>query len=221
MKRKPLTSLAGNQPAAKKRKLTQTMTRRKTISLVGVAPELKFNDVAFVTDATTTGSVVSLNNFAAGDTNLLRDGNRIKMKSIQLRFTLENEALNQNNAVRMMIVYDKQTNLTAPTIATAGTGPLDTITIQSLRQVATVSRFKILCDRVYVINSTSDTAGALQIIHDEIFVKIPLDSQDVAYGSGGATEPVSGGLYLMYFGNVAAGAGDVNVLGQARLRFWG
>lgn len=217
MKRKTPPTKTFKRPA--KRAKTSFVVASRKSSILG--PELKFNDMAFAADATTTGSVVALNQMAAGDTALLRDGNKIQMKSIQLRFTLENEANTQNNAVRMMIVYDKQPNLSNPTIATAGTGPLDTITIQSLRQVATMSRFKVLSDRVYTINSTSDTAGALQIIHDEVFIKIPLDSQLTQFADGAAGAPQSGGLYLMFFGNVAAGAADCNVLGQARLRFWG
>lgn len=206
-------------PAPKRRKVAGTKTfKPKNVVL---APELKYNDAAFAADATTTGAIVALNNMAAGDTALLRDGNKILMKTIQLRFTIENEANNQNNAVRMLIVYDKQPNLAAATIAGAGTGPLDTITIQSLRQVATTSRFKVLMDRVYVINSTSDTAGALQIMHDEAYIKIPSDCQLTQFADGAAGAPQTGNLLLMYFGNVAAGAADTNVLGQARLRFIG
>jgi len=218
-KRKALGTPA-SQPAPKRRKLATTQTIRRTKPSV-LSPELKFNDNAFATDATTTGAITALNQMAAGDTALLRDGNKILMKSIQLRFTLENEALNQNNAVRMLVVYDKNANLGTASIATAGTGPLDSITIQSLRQVATMSRFKVLSDKVYVLNSTSDTAGALQIIHDELFIKIPKDCQLTAFADGVSGAPITGHLLLMYFGNVAAGAGDVNVLGQARLRFWG
>ena len=203
----------------KRQKVAGTKTYR-TKSVV-LAPELKYNDNAFATDATTTGAIVALNNMAAGDTALLRDGNKILNKSVQLRFTLENEASNQNNVVRMLVVYDKQPNLATATIAGAGTGPLDSITIQSLRQVATASRFKVLMDRVYNINSTSDTAGALQIIHDEIYFKVPEDCQMTQFADGASAAPITGNLLLMYFGNVAAGAGDVNVLGQARVRFLG
>lgn len=219
MKRKLSSTAKKPKPALKRQKTL--VIQAVPVRASGLKAELKFNDASFSTDATTTGAITALNNMAAGDTALLRDGNRIKMKSIQLRFTLENEAQNQNNAVRMMIVYDRNANLSTASIATAGTGPLDTITIQSLRQVATVSRFKVLWDKVYVLNSQSDTAGALCITHDEVFIKIPSDCQDTAFADGTAAAPISGNLLLMYFGNVAAGAGDVNVLGQARLRYWG
>lgn len=187
----------------------------------GLAPELKFNDVSFVTDATTTGAVISLNNFAAGDTASTRDGNKILQKSIHLKYTCELESLAQNAVCRFIIVYDGQPNLAAPSIATAGTGPLDAITPTAMRQIATVSRFHVLSDNTFEINSQSDTAGALAIRYFETYIKIPEKYQAVTFGSSGATEPVTGGLYLMYLSTVAAGATDVNVVGSARLRFIG
>lgn len=197
--------------------------KRRTSAIGGVAlkPELKYNDVSFNADVTTTGSVVALNQMAAGDTALLRDGNKIKMKSIQLKWTFELEAVSQNVVGRWMIVYDRQPNLANPTIATAGTGPLDTIAVNSLRQVATTSRFKVLYDKVLVLNSTTTTATALQITYEECFVKIPEDCAMTQFADGAAGAPQTGGLYLMFFGNVAAGVTDANCLGQARLRFWG
>jgi hypothetical protein len=215
----------GRQPDAKGRPAkrpakARAPARRRSVG-VGLAPELKFNDVAFVTDATTTGAVVALNQMAAGDTALLRDGNKIRMKSIQLRFTLQNESVTVNNIVRMMIVLDRQPNAANPTIATAGTGPLDTITIQSLRQVATVSRFKVLWEGIYTLNNENDTATCLKIVHDEVFIPIKDKDQLTVFADGASGPPINGGLYLMYFGNTAAGVTDVDVLGQARLRFWG
>lgn len=218
MKRKPTADKKGRP--TKFRRTTVKNTRARTAG-AGIAPELKFNDGPFTTDATTTGAIIALNQMAAGDTALLRDGNKIMMKSIQLRFFLQLEAATVNAIVRMFIVYDRQPNLVNPTIATASSGPLDTITVQSLRRVDTVSRFKVLWDSVYTLNQQNDTVTNLQIVHDEVFVKIPADCQKTAFGDGSAAAPISGGLYLMYFSNLAAGAADVDVNGQFRLRFWG
>lgn len=219
MKRKAEADKKGRP--TKFRKPSAVKAKRARTSGASIAPELKFNDGPFTTDATTTGAIIALNQMAAGDTALLRDGNKIIMKTIQLRFFMQLEASTTNAIVRMFIVYDRNSNLGNPSIATAGTGPLDTITIQSLRQVATVSRFKVLWDQVYTLNQQNDTATSLQIIHDEVFVKIPADCQKTAFADGVAGAPISGGLYLMYFSNIAAGATDVDVNGQFRLRFWG
>lgn len=188
---------------------------------VALAPELKYNDNSFTVDATTTGAIVALNQMAAGDTALLRDGNKILCKSVQLRFYMQLEDASVNAIVRMIVVWDRQPNLTTPSIATAGTGPLDTITIQSLRQVATASRFRVLSDKVYVLNQKNDTATSRQIIHDELYMKVPEECQLTSFADGTSANPISGGLYLMYFSNIAAGAADVDVFGQARVRFLG
>lgn len=210
----------GTPKSSKKTKKAKT-SGSYTPTRVAVAPELKFNDNSFLTDATTTGAIVALNNMAAGDTALLRDGNRIQMKSIQVRFTAQTESLAANALIRMLIVYDKNSNLSTASIATSGTGPLDTISITSLRQVATTSRFKVLSDRVYALNNQSDTAGAFAKMHDEIYIKIPSDCQNTAFADGNAGAPISGNLLLMYFSDIAAGAGDVDINGQTRLRYYG
>jgi hypothetical protein len=219
MKRKPTSDKKGRP--TKMRRVTTTRVASRRSTSVALKPELKYNDASFAADATTTGSVVALNQMAAGDTALLRDGNKILMKSIQLKYTVECEAVTQNVVARFMIVYDRQTNVTNPTIATAGTGPLDSISPVSLRQVATTSRFKVLYDKVVVLNSTTTTATALQIAYEECFVKIPTDCQMTQFADGATGAPQTGGLYLMFFSNIAAGATDANVNGQARLRFWG
>ena len=108
MKRKATADKKGRPTKFRK---TPTKFSRARTSGAGIAPELKFNDVSFTTDATTTGAIIALNQMAAGDTALLRDGNKISMKSIQLRFWLQNEASTVNAIVRMFIVYDKQPNL--------------------------------------------------------------------------------------------------------------
>lgn len=203
----------------KRQTVKKSTTRRK--SSITLAPELKYNDASFTADATTTGAIVALNQMAAGDTALLRDGNKILCKSVQLRWYMQLEDASVNAIVRVMIVWDRQPNLTTPSIATAGTGPLDTITIQSLRQVATTSRFRVLKDDVYTLNQQNDTATSRQIIHDEVFVKVPKECQLTSFADGASGTPISGGLYLMYFSNIAAGAADVDVFGQARVRFMG
>lgn len=218
MKRK-LTNGAKN-PRPTKRATKTTTTSRKRVG-VGIGQELKFNDVTFNTDASTTGTVVALNHMAAGDTALTRDGNKIRMKSIQLKWTSELESLAQNAVVRVMIVYDRQPNAAAPSIATAATGPLESISVNALRRVDTVTRFKVLYDNTYSLNNTNDTAGAFQIRFDECFVKIPEDCQLASFVDGNAGAPSTGGLYLMYMSTVASGATDVSMDGRARLRFWG
>lgn len=189
------------------------LTRKK--SSLTLTPELKYNDVTFSTDATTTETVVSLTNFAAGDTALLRDGNKIQPKSLNLRVSFANEALTQSNLIRCVVVLDKQPNAVAPTYATV----FDAATVVAQRQVATASRFTILCDDVVTLNALSGTGGAVSKAFWQRYISLP--SMITTYSGSAAAEPYTNGLYFMYLGDTAAGATDVDVVGSARLRFLG
>lgn len=188
---------------------------------VTLAAEKKFNDVAFATDATTTGTIVALNTIAAGDTALLRDGNKILCKTLYIKCNYVLEDISQSALMRFMLVVDKNANVAAPTIAGSTTGPLESIAIQAQRQIASISRFHILMDEVIVLNQQGGTGAGKTKGYFERFVKIPENLQLTQFFDGSASVPVSNGLSLMYFSDVAAGATDVDVAGTVRLRFIG
>lgn len=200
--------------------LVQQMQRRGAVSL---PEELKFNDVSFNTDATTTETVVDLNNFAAGDTVNLRDGNKTIQRSIELRVKLELEAITQNVVCRFVVVHDKNANAAAPTFSgSILTSVFDAATPQALRQISTLSRFTILMDKVVVVNQSASNAGGLQKAFFKKYIKIGNpDCQLASYGANTASIPMSGSLTLLYISDVAAGTTDINVSGTARLRFVG
>uniref|UniRef100_UPI004047E422 hypothetical protein n=1 Tax=Yoonia sp. TaxID=2212373 RepID=UPI004047E422 len=80
---------------------------------VTLAAEKKFNDVSFATDATTTGTIVALNTIAAGDTALLRDGNKILCKTLYIKCNYVLEDIAQSALMRFMLVVDKNANVAA------------------------------------------------------------------------------------------------------------
>lgn len=205
---------AGQRPAYP----AKVVTKRRILS---IPTELKFNDVAFATDATTTGTVVALNTFAAGDTALLRDGNKVAQRSLFLRVSYSLEALTAAARIRFLVVLDKQANGVAPSIATALTGPLDAITMESQRRIDSMSRFMMLCDEVVTLNQPSGTGGALAKGYWEKYITLPTTAQIASFLDNTAAIPVTNGLSLMYFSDIAAGAADVDVSGTCRLRFQG
>lgn len=195
--------------------LPQARTKKANVS-IGV--EKKFFDSVTVTDATTTTSVLNLNNMGAGDTALLRDGNKILCKSIQLRGSFSLEAVSANAIVRYMIVHDKNGNGTAPTAAQVFEG---TPAVQALKNIGNASRFVTLLDKTIVLNSTTTTATALQKEYISEYVKIPQNLQLAAYADGTAAVPITGSLSLLIISDLAAGAADVDVVVNTRLRFIG
>jgi len=210
MKRKSTTTQGSYQ---KKAKYAKPSYKRQNASL---SLELKYNDTAFNTDATTTGAVIALSTFAAGDTALTRDGNKIDVKSIELRIRLELEAVTTNAVCRFVLVRDKQPNYAASPLATAGLF-LDTISPESLRAIAVLSRYDVLMDKTVSLNEGS---GAVQKMFFKKYIKIR-DNSITTFPDGTATIPSTNSYNLFYLSDVAAGATDVNVFGQCRLRFVG
>lgn len=188
----------------------------------GILDELKYNDAAVVTDVTTTPVIVDLNNFAAGDTAIQRDGNKIMMKSLDIRLNFTLEAITQNATCRFVVVLDKNANTVAPTWSgAAASSVFDAATIESQRQVSTMGRFVILMDKTFCINQSASNAGGVQHFFFKKYVKIAPKYQLVTYAANTAAVPVTNGLSLMYISDVAAGITDVNVAGTTRLRFVG
>lgn len=221
MKRKSSVSSQGRYTKKSKPSSKPSYKRQNASSML--KPELKFNDVAVTGDASTTETVVALTSFAAGDTALLRDGNKIIAKSLDVRLLIGNEALTQNNTVRFVIVCAYQANAAASTWFTgvAGLDAYDASTVTARRAVETVTRYKVLMDETVVLNQTSGTGGALQQAYLHRYVKIPKDCQLAQYASSASSIPITNSLSLMYVGSTASGATDVDVVGTVRLRFQG
>lgn len=219
MKRK---ASEGVKPALKRQKTTLLVVPTKTTkkTLKSIPDELKYNDVAITGDATTTETVVALTTFAAGDTALLRDGNKIICKSLELRIHLTNEALTQSNVVRFVVVQSLQANAAAPTwFTTAATDVFDASTITARRAVATASTYRIIMDKTIVVNQTGSTGGAFNMEYFHKYIKLP--DEITTFSSSNAVIPMTNAYFLMYVGSTAAGATDLDVSGTARLRFVG
>ncbi|AXH74649.1 MAG: capsid protein [Cressdnaviricota sp.] len=129
-----------------------------------------------------TWSITMLNGVAQGQTDSTRIGQRTQMKSVQLRLT---SPATVNQPVRVRVVYDKSTNLTAPV-----TGELFENDVQNaMNQNSTAGRFITLWDEILFVDNSNDA------IHVEKFIKIDLPT---VYGGTGATvgSIASGGLFL-------------------------
>lgn len=194
------------------------MYKRPSTMGSAIGEELKFNDASFNTDATTTPTVVDLNNFAAGDTAITRDGNRIMMRSVELRVRYQLEVITTNALMRFVVLIDKNANGAAPTWLNV----FDTATIESQRLVGNLSRYVILMDKVVPLNQSASNAGGVQKGFFKKYIKIKLpEIQLCSFGLSTASVPISNSLSLMYISDIAAGTADVDVSGTARLRFVG
>lgn len=182
---------------------------------VMLAPEKKFFDNSSNTDANTTATVVNLNAVGAGDTALLRDGNKILCNSVQFRMRLLNSDTATPTTVRVMIIHDKNSNGTAPTAAQVLEG---TPSVVSMKSISNASRFTTLLDKIVVVNNFNASI-ANEYITD--YVKIPKNLQLAAFADGTAAVPISGSLSLIYIGSSISGAADTLVDMTTRTRFVG
>lgn len=187
----------------------------KQNALAALVQEIKYFDVSFATDASTTPAVGALNAVAAGDTNLLRDGNKIAMKALGIRFSMTNESIAQNVKTRVVIVLDHNANGASP----AWTDVFDAATIESQRKVSNMSRFEILMDKVVVLNASTSTAGAFQKGFFKKYIKMP--NVIASYADGTGNSPITNALSIMYISDVASGLTDQDVTGTTRLYFHG
>ncbi|MEO5351338.1 MAG: hypothetical protein H7836_17100, partial [Magnetococcus sp. YQC-3] len=94
---------------------------------------------------------------------------------------------------------------------------LDTILPESLRTIGLLSRFDVLMDKTVSLNEGS---GAVQKLFFKKYIKIR-DNSVTSFVDGTASIPMTNSYNLLYLSDVAAGATDVNVFGQCRLRFVG
>jgi len=128
---------------------------------LNLAPgEFKAVDVHAATAVTTTPIVVLLNGIARGDDINERTGREVDMRSIQ--FSAQVRAATTtgvDQTHRVLIVYDRQTNAAAPTMAQV----CESATIQAPRNLENRKRFSILFDKIYNLNAADESGSSRQI----------------------------------------------------------
>lgn len=163
-----------------------------------------------------TGAVVLLNGCARGDDISERVGRQITMKSIELKgvsYVTAGTGIDQS--VRAMVVYDRQTNGSALTIAqvldqTAGNPSYQ------LRNLENRRRFTVLMDRRIDLNASGESGSTKQW---QFYRRL---NHPVTFNSGDAgtvADITTGSVYLITVGNVAAGATAGGCLVYSRIRY--
>ena len=118
--------------------------------------ELKTIDVAPTqAEATTTAAITLLNGVATGTDYTARIGRKIRMKSLYMRIQISPvDQVTSDTFVRLLIVYDMQSNGTAPAI----TDVLNTGSTVDHFNLNNRDRFKILMDKCIPIGANVNTA---------------------------------------------------------------
>jgi len=119
--------------------------------------ELKFVDEAILGIPSATGSVTLINGVAQGTDVNNRIGRKFLMKSLLWRFRIGvNPAANSlGNIVRLLIVYDAQTNGALPAV----TDILSAADVLAPMNLNNRDRFKIICDKWWNSNAYALSGG--------------------------------------------------------------
>lgn len=173
-----------------------------------------------------------LNGLQTGAGYFNRIGSKIRMKSIQLRGVITQSATAVEGYLRMLIVYDKQSNGTLPDLVdiiesrnNAGTA---LTTIYSQAKTENRERFEIIRDKVWRNPSATFTGGvqtngpSYPGVDDswEFNEFIKLNSKKVSYknSTGGISDITTGSLMVFFFCAGTDSAWTCNW--SSRLRFY-
>jgi len=171
-------------------------------------------NIAIQAFGVTTGIIQVLNNCTAGALPTNRIGRRITMKSVLVRGQFHTSPTTAGScSIRCLIVYDKQTNKTAP----GATDILATDDIASPATLANSHRFTILRD-IWV--PCVGSAGPQSVMINE-YIKCNLETEYIdGVGAGTTADITSGGLFmLVYTNNATATAAVVASNLNTRVRF--
>lgn len=184
----------------------------------------------------TTGGVFTLNNIRAGSTYVNRTGRRVEMKNVRVSgFINVVRTVAAPDYIRILVVYDRQTNgslpLIADILATTDQAAANTTTSLSGANLNNRDRFVILMDYRAVLPSVTDTAGQLSNIgvvdqqQNQFYVErfIPLKGLLTQFKADSSPAVIgdiaTGGLFLVTLGQNAAASEGWQFTFETRLRF--
>lgn len=189
--------------------------RLRTMAKLWNPPERKFVTIANVGVATIgTGAVFLMNNIAEGAGVSERVGRKITMTDylVRMNFVITGAAA-PTQTIRVMVIYDSQTNSTTPVLseilefATTGT----TVAVSALN-LNNRDRFKVLNDVIFTMVQGSNT----ERVHCKLFRKNLKLTTTYDAATGGVASIQNGGLFLVVSGQTNDVASIYDYNGRTR-----
>lgn len=220
---------ASASPMSLTTQASRSRSRSRSASRVGfpirrihegnTGPEKKVLDTAYATYVCdTTGSVTLLTGIAQGDDFNQRDGRKIKITDVMIQGCVSAvDSVTDDVYCTVMLIYDRQSNQGAPTIADIFSAANST----AFMNLNNRERFKILStDRVCLSRNNATATTAVGSCNQSIINRyIKTDLVTIFDGTGGAvTDITTGAVFLVTLGDVAAGSGGA-YFASARVRF--
>lgn len=200
--------------------------------------EIKTLDVPLQTDLISTTAVFTLLNLMEEGTSFFnRVGRKIMMKSIRITGGLALSGLAVINAnqdyLRVMVVYDRQPNGSAPAISdilqnvdlggTSSTTSYAGLNMNNSERFLVIQDTRLNIPNGYVQSLNEGTASIIDyngtMQNMDRFSKLKGLQTHFKGTAGSITDVASGALWLVTFGNIAPGTAPYNLIWNARLRY--
>jgi len=179
--------------------------------------EFKSVDAGATVDVDTTGTLTLLNGIARGDEINERNGREVTMRSIEFHGDIYPTVTTGTACQgRVLIVYDRQANAAALTVAQV----LNAVSTTAPRNLENRRRFKILMDRRLTLpNSSAAAAGSEE--HKQINYYRRL-RHPITFNNGDAgtiADITTGSLYVITVGSNVKGVTGANLTFSSRVRY--
>lgn len=155
----------------------------------------------------TTGAFTLINGTPTGTDWETRTGRQLVMTSVTIRGTIRGNSASNRSTNRTIVLYDKQTKGATPTLASVldGTSPT-----ANFNRYLGLHRFEILYDNL--CTTVGQGGGAGTNFTDNSVIpwqfSMPLNHPVIFSGTGATVSSIDyGGLFILTFGNQAAGTG--------------
>lgn len=185
-----------------------------------VAAEKKYLDTVLSGDTSgQTGSITHLTSIPLGDTNVTRDGNKVRLASILMRFYQQPDTDNPfGDSYRFILFQDKQQIAdTAPSVSDVL--EVATSTISPLNGNSG-NRFRIIKDWEGTIKGhygNSATSGGVHPVQWKYFKKLNIPLQ---YNGANGSDIQKNGLYLLCLHLQGTSGLETNTTVRCRVRFY-
>jgi len=157
------------------------------------------------------GTLICINACSRGTDIGTRVARQFTMRSLELRYSVKLGATPTNQAIRVLVFYDRQANGALPAIADV----LQAATVTAPRNLENRNRFKILYDRLHVLETAGPTREMVRW-----YRKLRHPTQFNTGNDGTVGDIATGSLFVLAFGTIAA---DDNTRGEwsynTRVRF--
>jgi len=181
-------------------------------------PELKFvdtsqNAVGTLNDNfSAPGATNLLNGIATGSDASTRIGRKVILKSVYVRYTFQLGATSTGGAPhRILIVYDKQANATAPAVSDI----LVSSAFNQLNNLSNRDRFVTICDEMVAPISVQGN----YMVSGTIYKTLNLETMFNAGSAGTIGDITSGSLYMIVAQGGQIGVTAPTFLARTRVRY--